>query len=69
MELISIYLHRLWLYYKFLCSTFSKGTQPNDCIKCNIIRKLAYKVKSVIQSNGHLITFFGNLRIVFFQIS
>ena len=65
MELISTDSHRLWLCHKFLCSIFSKGTQPFDFIKCNIIRKLAGKVKFISQINGGLTMFFGNSRITF----
>ena len=43
---------RLWLCYKFLCRMFSKGTQPFDFVKHNIIRKLVYKVKYIDQING-----------------
>ena len=54
---------------KFLYSTLSKGTQIFDFIKCNIIQKLAYKVKNISQINGALIMFFQNLRLIFFKIS
>ena len=54
------------LYYKFLCSTFSKGTQPFDFIKRNIIQTLAYKIKYVVQINGCLIMLFGHLKGRFF---
>ena len=40
---------------------FSKGTQPFDFIKPNVIQKLAYKVKYINQINGCLIIFFLNL--------
>ena len=46
---------------------FSKGTQPFDFIKLNVIRKLAYKVKYIDQINGGLIMFFANLRVRFFE--
>ena len=64
MELLSTYWRRLWLFCKFLCSTFSKGTF--NFIKRNIIRKL---VKNIIQSNEGLIVFFGNSKIRFLKIS
>ena len=48
---------------------FSKGTQPFEFIKCNIIQKLAYKFKYISQTNGGLLMIFGNLRIRFFKIS
>ena len=68
MELIiSTHWLRLCLYYRFLYSLSSKGTQPCDSIKRTTI--LAYKVKYISQINGSLILFFGNLRIRFFQIS
>ena len=67
--LITTDLCRLRLCYKFLCSIFSKGKQPFDFIKCNILQKLAYKVKYISQINGGLLMFFGNLRITFFKIS
>ena len=50
MGLISTDWHRLWLCYKFLCSTFSKGTF--DFIKRNTIRELFYKVKNIRQIKG-----------------
>ena len=53
MEEVSTHRHRLWLCYKFLCSIFSKHTQPFDFIKDNVIRKLAYKVKDISQINGN----------------
>ena len=37
-----------------MCSIFSKGIQPFNFIKHNIIQKLAYKVKYISQINGHL---------------
>ena len=43
--------------------------QPFDFIKCKVIRKLAYKVKCISQSNVGLIVFFRNLRIRFLKIS
>ena len=49
-----------WLCHKFLRSTFSKGTQPFDFTKGNVIRKLAYKVKYIRQINGDLIMLFAN---------
>ena len=61
--------HRWWLYYKFLCSIFSKGKQSFDFIKRNVIRKLAYKVKYINQINVGLIMFYGNSRIRFCQMS
>ena len=68
MELISDYIRIVdcGFIIKLLCSTFSKDTQPFDFIKCNIIRKLAYKVKNISQINGGLIMFFGNLRLIYF---
>ena len=45
---------------------FSKGTQPFDFIKLNVIRKLAYNIKYIDQINGGLIMFFANLRVRFF---
>ena len=51
------------------CSIFSKGKQPFDFIKRNVIRKLAYKVKYIGQINGGLIMFFANSRIRFLKIS
>ena len=61
-KLASTHWHRLWLCYIFLCSIFSKGIQPFDFINCNIIRKLAYKVKYISHINRGLIMFFTNLR-------
>ena len=46
---------------------FSKDTQPFDSIKCNLIQKLAYKVKYISQINGGLIMFFANSRIRFLK--
>ena len=46
-NLASTHWHRLWLCYKFLCCIFSKGIQPFDFIKHNIIWKLAYKVQYI----------------------
>ena len=51
MELLSTHLDCGFI----LCSIFSKGTQPFDYIKRNIIRKLAYEVKYTSQINGGLI--------------
>ena len=36
--------------------------QPFDFLKCNVIRKLAYKVTYISQINGDFIMFFVNLR-------
>ena len=66
MELITTHSRRLWLCSKILHGIFSKGTQPLDFIKRNVIRKLAYKVKYISQTNRGLIMFFGNSRIRFF---
>ena len=65
MKLISTHRHKLWLCYKFLCSILSKGTQPFDFIKPNVISKLTYKVKYISQINGGLIMFFRDSRIRF----
>ena len=51
MELLSTHLDCGFI----LCSIFSKGTQPFDYIKRNVIRKLAYEVKYTSQINGGLI--------------
>ena len=48
-----------------MCNTFSKGMQPFNFIKLNIIRKLANKVKNISQINGGLSCFFGNSRTFF----
>ena len=48
--------------------SFSKGTQPFDFIKPNVIGKLALKVKYNSQINGGLIMFFGNSRIRFLKL-
>ena len=53
MELVSTHC-RLWLCYKFLCSIFSKGKQPFDFVKRNVIQKLTYKVKYIIQISGEV---------------
>ena len=66
MKLISTHSRRLWLCYKFLCTIFSKGTQPFDFIKRNVIQKFGCKVKYITQINGDLIMFFGNSSIRFF---
>ena len=63
MELISIHWHRLLLCYKF------HVMQSFDFIKCNIIQKLACKVKFISLITGGLIMFFGNSRIRFLKIS
>ena len=47
---------------------FSKGIQPFDFIKYNVIQKLAYKVQYISQINGDLLMFFGNVRIRFFKL-
>ena len=52
----------MWPCNKFLCSIIRKGAQPFDFIKGNAIRKLAYKVKYISQSNGGWM-FLGNSRI------
>ena len=49
-----------WFIHKFLCSIFSKGTQPFDFIKRTVIWKLGYKGKYISQINGGLIMFFKN---------
>ena len=41
---------------------FSKSTQPFDFIKCNIIRKFAYRDKYICHINEGLIMFTGNSR-------
>ena len=69
MKLISTHRHRLWLCHKFLCSIFSKGAQPFDFIKPNLIWKLTYKVQYISQINGGLIMFFQNLRIQLFGLN
>ena len=69
MKLISTHWHRLWLCHKFLCSIFSKGAQPFDFIKPNLIWKLTYKVQYISQINGGLIMFFQNLRIQLFGLN
>ena len=66
MELLSDYDIRIvncGFIIKFLC------TQPFYFIKCNIIWKLANKVKNICQINGGLIMFFENSRLRFFKIS
>ena len=63
MEIISTHLSILWLCNKFMCSIFSKDTQPFDFIKC---QKLAHKVKYISYINGALIMLFGNSRVRFF---
>ena len=68
-DLVSTHWHRLWQCYKFLCSIFSKATQPFDFIKWNIIWKLGYKVKYISQISRTLIMFFTNSRIKLFKIS
>ena len=55
------------LCYKFLCSIFSKGTEPFDYTKSNIIWKLTFNIKYINQINGGLILFFKNSRIFFFN--
>ena len=47
---------------------FSKGIQPFDFIKYNVIQKLAYKVQYISQINGDLLMFFRNVRIRFFKL-
>ena len=47
---------------------FSKGIQPFDFIKYNVIQKLAYKVQYISQINGDLLMFFRNVRIIFFKL-
>ena len=69
MELTATHSRKLWLCYKIFCGIFSKGTQPFDFTKHNLIRELAYKVKYIIQINRGLIMFFRNSRITFFKIS
>ena len=64
-ELKSTNRHILWLVTNF-CSIFSKGTQPFDFIKRNVIRIIAYKVKYISRFNRGLIMFFANSRIRFF---
>ena len=44
------------------CSIFSKGTEPFDFVKQNVIRKSAYKVKYISQINRGLM-FFASSRI------
>ena len=68
MEVITTHSSRLGLCYKFLWGIFSKGIQPFDFIKHNLIRKVA-KVKCISQINGSLIMFFENSRIRFLKIS
>ena len=45
MELVSTHLDCGFI----LCSIFRKGTQPFDYIKRNVIRKLAYEVKTLVK--------------------
>ena len=47
---------------------FSKGIQPFDFIKYNVIQKLTYKVQYISQINGDLLMFFRNVRIRFFKL-
>ena len=63
-ELISTHCCRLWFCYIFCI--VSKGAQPFDFIKLNVIQKLVYKVKYMSQINGGFLLFFGNLIITFF---
>ena len=63
--------HRFWLCYKFQCSILSKGTLPFDFIKYNLIRKLAYKVKSWSHNWERLTTcqsFFSNYAVLIQQL-
>ena len=48
-----------------MCNTFSKGMQPFNFIKLNIIRKLANKVKNISQINGGLSCFFRKFENIF----
>ena len=50
MELISTH-YRSLCHCKFMCSIFSKATQPFYFIKANVIQKLDYKVKYTSQIN------------------
>ena len=69
MELITTHCSKLEHCYRFLHSIFSKGTQPFAFIKCNVIQRLASKIKCISQINGGLIMFFGNWRMRIFKIS
>ena len=60
-------LTQVMVFFINVC-IFSKGTQPFDFIKPNIIGKLAYKVKYISQVSAGMIMVFFNL-IRFFKIS
>ena len=67
MELILIHWHRLWHCCKFMCSIFSKTTQPLDFIKATIIRKLQHIESNILVKLMEVWScFFENLWIKFF---
>ena len=61
MEWRLTHLCRLWACYKFLCSMFTEDTKLLDCIKHNVIQKLAYDVKYNDQINGAMIQCFSGI--------